>query len=416
MSWNGEIMSICRKMKCSRAVVEKADYFLRKLNRKTNGTMGAADMLKYLVCVDLAHRDLGMEWDVGVANGCGLKSNQYPSTFTKISNKLNIAKNRTVSFEQLARRFKCSHIKGLFDRKYKEYQTKTFHQLPLIQRQHTNLSTAAHKAAVFYVVATKQGKIGIDGQALCNEMRCDRKKFEMFCVDVKRTCFPPTNSAANTSSRKRGRAEMEMGAADEDNDDMFCDEYQSRRDRKHQKWKESVLREDAKRRAAVALKKNGGAAAESNKRRKVMVRANSAKKAPPTKMFSIFDIKKKSKTTEGKNEGKTDGKTEGKAADEELEEDVDLGTAQSVGPQSDAKGDGGGGAVSEDKENVGGASNRKESAEKEVAAKDPPPMTARDRARMAALKRQQAMMLNSAGNGAEQRKEAPSASKVDGES
>ena len=152
-------MGICRKLKSTRAVVEKADYFLRKLNRKTNGSMGRVDMLKYLVCVDLAYRDLALKWDITIANQCGLKSKQYHSTFTKISNKLNITKNKTISFEQLAKHFRCNHIKGIFDKKYKEYQTKKFNDLPIIQRQHTNLSTPVHKAAVFYVVATKRGKV-----------------------------------------------------------------------------------------------------------------------------------------------------------------------------------------------------------------------------------------------------------------
>ena len=106
MSWNPEIMGICRKLKSTRAVVEKADYFLRKLNRKTSGSMGAVDMLKYLVCVDLAYRDLGLKWDSAIANRCGLKSKQYGMTFTKISNKLAIAKNKTISFDQLAKHFR----------------------------------------------------------------------------------------------------------------------------------------------------------------------------------------------------------------------------------------------------------------------------------------------------------------------
>ena len=161
MALNPEIQCICRKLNSSQNVIEKADYFLRKLNRKTNGSMGSSDMLKYLICVDLAYRDLDIKWDINIANKLGLKSKQYHLTFNKIQNKLNITKNKTISFEQLSKQFRCTHIKLTFDRIYKQYQKKKLNSLPIIQRKYTNLATPIHKAAVFYVTALKKGKVCI---------------------------------------------------------------------------------------------------------------------------------------------------------------------------------------------------------------------------------------------------------------
>ena len=159
MSINSEILCLCKKFQSPKKIIVKADYFLRKLNRKTGGSMGSADMLKYLICVDLAYRDYGLKWDNGIANTCGLKSNLYSNTFNKIQNKLNIAKNKTTSFQELVKKFKCSHIHATFDKIYKQYQTKTLNELTVIQRKYTNLATPTHKAAIFFVVATKHGKV-----------------------------------------------------------------------------------------------------------------------------------------------------------------------------------------------------------------------------------------------------------------
>merc|ERR1712228_197992 len=104
-------------------------------------------MLKYLICVDLSYRHYGLKWDNAIANKCGLKSNLYSNTFNKIQNKLNISKNKTVSFQALVKQFKCSHIHATFEKIYKQYQMKKMNELTVIQRKYTNLATASHKAA-----------------------------------------------------------------------------------------------------------------------------------------------------------------------------------------------------------------------------------------------------------------------------
>merc|ERR1712048_1425377 len=92
------------------------------------------------------------------------------------------------------------------------------------------------------------------------------------------------NAIANVpNSRKRTRAEMER-EHDADNDDAFCDEHESRKERKHREWKERVQKENEKRR-------NKSANGTATKRRKIM----SAKKSKPTAMFSIFEKAKKQK-------------------------------------------------------------------------------------------------------------------------
>ena len=141
-------------------------------------------------------------------------------------------------------------------------------------------------------------QIGVDGKALCDVMRCDRKKFEALCADVKATISEPNHMVSQQSNaRKRGRSEMDDGMGG-DNAEMFCDEYQTRRDRKHQKWKESVLRQDERRRAEAAKKKNAGNGNEGGKRRKIIVRGGTNKEGP-TKMFSIFDATKQTKNVGG---------------------------------------------------------------------------------------------------------------------
>ena len=161
MSLNPEIQRICSKLNSkNKKIAPKADYFLRKLNRKTRGSMGSADMLKYLICIDLAHRDLGLEWDVSIANKLGLKSKQYNVTFNRIQSKLNIQRNKAISFQELSdKHFQCNHVRLQFTKTHKKYTSLKINALPIVQRKYCDVSTPAHRAAIFYVVATKVGKV-----------------------------------------------------------------------------------------------------------------------------------------------------------------------------------------------------------------------------------------------------------------
>ena len=171
---------------------------------------------------------------------------------------------------------------------------------------------------------------------------------------------------------------MEM---EEENAAMFCDEYQTRSDRKHQKWKEAVLREDKKRREQMAKKKDGGNK-EANKRRKISM-GTSVKKGAPTQMYSIFDAakKKKKKKEESKSE---------EVEDVENVEDEDIDLIPNV--------------VNDDGRNCEAKLDDNEGKQGDK------PLTARDRARMAALQRQEAMMrgMNPIEN---QSKDQPNAAK-----
>eukprot|EP01084_Bolivina_argentea_P303087 523223_1 len=204
MSINPEIHCLCKKLKSTKNVMEKADYFLRKLNRK--GNLGQVDMLKYLICIDLACRDLGQQWNIDIANRWGLKSKHYIATFNRIQTKLNITRNKTLSFEALAKQFTCKHIQSQFNKKFKMYQTLKINALPKVQQKYADFTTTAHKAALFYVVATTIGKVKPNQEKLCNAIRCELKQFRELCTDVRDVCFPRNSQIANNNSnnsRKR---------------------------------------------------------------------------------------------------------------------------------------------------------------------------------------------------------------------
>merc|ERR1712129_479393 len=83
------------------------------------------------------------------------------------------------------------------------------------------------------------------------------------------------------------RSQMET-QGDKQGDDAFCDEAESREQRKNREWKERVQKENQERRDKQATT-NGTA----SKRRKIMP---SAKKSKPSAVFSIFDKAKMAKT------------------------------------------------------------------------------------------------------------------------
>ena len=91
-----EISRLCGLFSATDNVKERANSYLRTLNRRTNNSMGQADMLKYLACVDLAHRYYSIDLNKDIGNKHGLKSYMYPAVITRVIKILEITLSKTL--------------------------------------------------------------------------------------------------------------------------------------------------------------------------------------------------------------------------------------------------------------------------------------------------------------------------------
>ncbi len=85
---------------------------------------------------------------------------------------------KQLSFDELAAKYGCKHIKGKFPKMFEVYQKKKKAKYSPVQRAHANFNHPLYIAGVFYITA-KANKINrtIDPSELCRAMSISKNKF-----------------------------------------------------------------------------------------------------------------------------------------------------------------------------------------------------------------------------------------------